>query len=171
MIQKKLNDNNYCIYRHIKPCGETFYIGIGNKRRPYKKSDRNKYWHNVVNKYGYEIQVLKSDLSWEDAKELEIVLISYYGRKDLKTGCLVNMTEGGNGTLGFTRVLPQEQKNKISLSLSKKVICTLTNKEWISATECAKDNNINRSTLINQLSGHKKNHTTFKYKYGTDKNK
>lgn len=47
----------------------------------------------------------------------------------------------------------------------KKVICELTNKIWDTTKECALENNINRSTLINKLSGHKLNNTTFKYLY------
>jgi len=54
----------------------------------------------VVEKYGYEVQILKTDLTWEDACELEMILISYYGRKDLNKGKLVNKTDGGDGTIG-----------------------------------------------------------------------
>lgn len=90
------------VYRHLKPNGETFYIGIGKlKRRPYSKANRNQWWHNIVNKYGYEVQVLKSDLTLEDACELEQMLIAYYGRKDLGLGPLVNLTDGGEGVLGL----------------------------------------------------------------------
>lgn len=40
------------LYRHLKPNGETFYIGVGNNIRPYTKSDRNNFWWKVVKKYG-----------------------------------------------------------------------------------------------------------------------
>ena len=89
------------IYRHLKPNGEVFYIGIGSVTRAYTKQGRNSYWRNIVNKYGYEVQILKEDLSWEEACELECILIEYYGRRDLGTGTLVNMTDGGEGTLGY----------------------------------------------------------------------
>lgn len=90
------------LYRHLKPNGETFYIGIStNKKRPYSKDSRSNYWKNIVSKYGYEVQILKSNLTWKDACELEIILISYYGRRDLNTGDLVNLTDGGEGTLGY----------------------------------------------------------------------
>ena len=98
------------IYKHLKPCGEVFYIGIGQEeKRAKSKSDRNNYWHNVVNKYGYEVQILKSDLTWEDACELEILLISWYGRRNLNTGTLVNMTEGGDGSVGYS---PSEESRR-----------------------------------------------------------
>lgn len=104
--------SNYCIYRHLKPNGEVFYIGIGNLKRPYKKQDRSNFWNLVVNKYGYEIQVLKSDLSWEDACELEKILISWHKRRDCCGGTLVNLTDGGEGTLG--KKYSDESKKKMS---------------------------------------------------------
>jgi hypothetical protein len=106
--------NNNCIYYHLKPCGEVFYIGIGNNKRPNSKQNRNKYWHNIIEKYGYEVQVLKNDLSWEDAIELEILLISWFGRKDLKLGTLVNMTDGGEGNKNI--VMTPESNIKRSLA-------------------------------------------------------
>lgn len=88
------------IYQHLKPNGEVFYIGIGkSKKRALSKHNRSKYWLNIVNKYDYEVRILKSDLSWGEACELERILISWYGRLDLETGCLVNMTDGGEGSL------------------------------------------------------------------------
>jgi hypothetical protein len=110
--------NNNCIYYHLKPCGEVFYIGIGNDKRPNSKQNRNKYWHNIIEKYGYEVQVLKNDLSWEDAIELEILLISWFGRKDLKLGTLVNMTDGGEGNKNI--VMTPESNMKRSLALKGK---------------------------------------------------
>lgn len=106
-----MEKNNHCLYRHLKPCGEVFYIGIGKDYvRAYNKHGRNKYWHRIVNKYGYEVQILKSDLTREEACELEMVLIAWYGRFDLGQGKLCNMTDGGEGT---TNKSP-ETKKKIS---------------------------------------------------------
>ena len=106
--------NNNCIYYHLKPCGEIFYIGIGNNKRPNSKKNRNKYWHNIIEKYGYEVQILKNNLSWEEAIELEILLISWFGRKDLKLGTLVNMTDGGDGNNNI--VMSPESNIKRSLA-------------------------------------------------------
>jgi hypothetical protein len=114
------------IYRHLKPNGEVFYIGIGKlKTRPYSKANRNKYWHNTVDKYGYEVEILKTDLTWEEACDLEIILIDYYGRKDLKKGNLVNLTDGGEGVLGLTGNIgntgkKHSDKTKKKISDSKK---------------------------------------------------
>lgn len=111
------------VYRHRRlDTNEIFYVGIGvRENRPYSKKNRNKYWRNIINKTNYEVEILVTDLSWEDACELEILLIKEYGRKDLKTGCLVNMTDGGEGVAGatYTRKPPTEEtKLKIKNSLT-----------------------------------------------------
>tara|TARA_R110000803_G_C11754919_1_gene293039 strand:+ start:58 stop:420 length:363 start_codon:yes stop_codon:yes gene_type:complete len=87
------------VYQHRRnDTNEIFYIGIGkSKDRASKKSNRNDYWHNIVDKYGYTKEILVSDISWDEAVKEEIRLINKYGRKDLGKGNLVNMTRGGEG--------------------------------------------------------------------------
>jgi len=87
------------IYQHRRnDTNEVFYVGIGNSTRPTDTKNRNNHWHNIVNKHGYTTEILITDLSWEDACDIEIGLIEYYGRCDMGTGTLVNMTSGGDGT-------------------------------------------------------------------------
>jgi hypothetical protein len=101
------------VYIHRRnDTGEVFYVGIGNEKRPYKKERRTKHWKSIVNKHGYTIEILKTDLTWEEACEEEINLIKLYGRKDLGLGTLVNMTDGGEGCNGFKH--SEETKKKIS---------------------------------------------------------
>jgi hypothetical protein len=57
-----------------------------------------KYWHRIVNKHSYLVEIIKEDLTWEEACELEKTLIKKYGRKDLGEGNLINMTDGGDGS-------------------------------------------------------------------------
>lgn len=87
------------VYKHIrKDTNEVFYIGIGKTiKRAYSSANRNKYWHNIVNKCGYEVEIIKENLSKEEAIQMEIDLIKNYGRLDLKEGSLVNLTNGGDG--------------------------------------------------------------------------
>lgn len=87
--------NNKVVYQHKKHCGEIFYIGIGEPERPFLKGSRNPHWNNVVNKYGYEVEVILTGLTWTEACEIERYLIKYYGRADLNLGRLVNKTDGG----------------------------------------------------------------------------
>ena len=102
------------LYRHLKPNGETFYVGVGNNIRPYTKSDRNNFWWKVVKKYGYEIQILKRNLTKEEAYELEVILISWYGRRDLGLGYLVNLTDGGDGSNNV--VVSEETREKLRIA-------------------------------------------------------
>jgi hypothetical protein len=91
------------VYQHRrKDTNEVFYIGIGkSKDRAYQKGLRNPHWYSVVDKVGYEVDILIEGLSWEDACVVDSGLISDYGRSDLGLGPLVNMTDGGDGTLGI----------------------------------------------------------------------
>ena len=43
------------------------------------------------------MKVLLENLTWERACEIEIKMISFYGRADLGLGTLVNWTDGGEG--------------------------------------------------------------------------
>ena len=173
--------NKICIYRHIRLDNNTvFYIGIGYIKRAYAKDNRNKHWLNTINKTEYEVQILKTDLIWKDACELERNLISYYGRRDLKTGTLVNLTDGGEGSLNrrisdetrkklgrgkennkwwVGRKHTDETKLKISLArknriqknTSKKVKDLDLNIIFNTCTEAAKYYNISPSTLTYHL--------------------
>jgi hypothetical protein len=87
------------VYRHIRNDNNSvFYVGMGTEKRPYTKTKRSFYWNNIVNKYGYRIEILSKNLSFEKAIDLEMLLINEYGRLDLNTGSLCNLTNGGEGT-------------------------------------------------------------------------
>lgn len=93
--------NNICVYLHKKPDGEIFYVGIGNKKRPYWKYKRNVFWKNIVDKYpDYIIEIIYENISWEEACIIEKDLIKLYGRK-CDGGTLCNITLGGDGSYGL----------------------------------------------------------------------
>ena len=92
------------VYRHIRlDKNEPFYIGISNVddeyKRAYRKTCRNKHWTNIVKSCKYEVEILMENLTIEEVKEKEKEFIKLYGRVDLKTGTLVNLTDGGDGVL------------------------------------------------------------------------
>ena len=106
-------EKKFVLYMHTrKDDGGIFYIGIGVKRRPKSKYNRNSHWHNTVNKHGYNVTILVKDLSWEEACDLEKKMIAFYGRKDLGLGCLVNWTDGGDGSVGVK--ISEETRQKQS---------------------------------------------------------
>lgn len=125
------------VYRHIRlDKNEPFYIGISKDAyRPFTKKGRNKYWLRITNKTEYKVDILFNDLSYDEAKNKEIEFIALYGRKDSKNGTLVNMTDGGEGSLNIvvskeTRKLisqnnkgrkgiPQTEESKRKISIAK----------------------------------------------------
>lgn len=110
--------STYYVYRHRRKSDNSiFYIGIGkqlNYFRAKTKHNRNIYWNRIVNKNGFNYEILQDNLSIDEAKELEVMLISLYGRVDIKTGILCNLTDGGEGTLNICKTTEQINKWKIS---------------------------------------------------------
>jgi len=62
------------------------------------------------------IIIYQDNLLEQDAFELEKELITFYGRKDINTGCLCNLTGGGEGSGGHTWYPSEETKNAISVA-------------------------------------------------------
>lgn len=104
-----------CVYQHRRlDNNSVFYVGIGKDvSRAYSKKRRNKYWNSIVKNVGYDIDILIQGCSIEDAKLVEIGMISDYGRMDLKTGSLANMTDGGDGTINHSPEVIEIIKNKL----------------------------------------------------------
>jgi hypothetical protein len=106
------------LYRHIRhDKNEPFYIGIGSDetyKRAFakKKGDRNKIWHGIVSKTDYEVEILLDGLSYSNVIEKEKEFIALYGRINKHTGCLCNLTDGGEGVLGILHT--EETKRKLS---------------------------------------------------------
>ena len=81
---------------------EAFYVGKGSGKRSYKhlqKTKRKLHFHNRVQKMlresnKPEIEIINTTCEFA-ALWLEKVLIKAFGRKDLGTGALLNMTDGG----------------------------------------------------------------------------
>lgn len=122
-----VDNGEYFLYRHIRlDKNEPFYIGIGHKSsarridgydRAFSKA-RTKYWKNIINKTKYKIEILleSDDVNFIIKKEIEFIAL--YGRKDLKKGNLVNLTDGGEGTNGRVYVATLETIEKIRKTLT-----------------------------------------------------
>lgn len=101
------------VYQWIRKDGSPYYIGIGNPRRPYT-GKRTCGPHPPKER----IVILHENLEWEEACKIEKELIAFYGRKDIGTGILRNLTDGGDGILGYKH--SEETKRKMSERLSGK---------------------------------------------------
>lgn len=108
------------VYQHRRlDSNDVFYIGIGSEKcRAYSKSGRSRHWKNIVSKCGYAIDVIIEGITIEDARNVEIGMICDYGRVDLGTGILVNMSDGGESNKGYAgtwlgKNLSEKHKEKL----------------------------------------------------------
>jgi hypothetical protein len=115
-----VEEGKHYLYRHIRlDNNQVFYIGIGTKnkkniyKRAYSDTSRNTYWKHITNNTDYKIDIVLESDDYEFIKEKEKEFIALYGRKDLHLGTLVNLTDGGDGTIG--RKHTKEAIKKISL--------------------------------------------------------
>lgn len=87
--------NNFYVYEwYIVETGEVFYVGKGTGSRRYDKKRRNQYFLNIVNKHDCKSRLVYSNITNEEACELERKLIAE--RWD-KGEAYCNFTEGGTG--------------------------------------------------------------------------
>lgn len=100
----------YFAYRHIRlDTNQPFYIGIGKKRKDYSffneyeraySKARNRFWHTITKDVSYRVEILLESDSREFLRVKEKELIMLYGRQNMGTGILVNLTDGGDGSFG-----------------------------------------------------------------------
>lgn len=90
------------VYFHRNPkTGVIFYVGIGRGRRPYDFVRRSILWHRYVAKHGEPlVELLFEGCTKEQAYAHERALIRGLGRRNLGTGELLNLTDGGEGAYG-----------------------------------------------------------------------
>lgn len=111
------NDNvrQFYVYQHRRnDTGEVFYVGKGSGNRAWddqKIRYQNRIWKGCA-KHGYTVEIVCDGLDEKHALDLEAMLIQFHGRKNLGTGQLANLTNGGEG--GYGAVRSQETKDKIS---------------------------------------------------------
>ena len=88
--------NIYYVYQYIRKDQTPYYIGKGKDDRAWV-SHRRANGSDMLPKDKSRIQILVENLSEQEAWDLEDKLILEYGRQDLGTGILANLTTGGVG--------------------------------------------------------------------------
>lgn len=85
--------NDYYIYEWFNIDNhEVFYVGKGRKNRYKTISGRNPYFINYYNKYNCNVRIIFSDLTEDEAFNLEIETIKKYKEEGF---CKCNLTDGG----------------------------------------------------------------------------
>ncbi|MBR3240420.1 MAG: GIY-YIG nuclease family protein [Oscillospiraceae bacterium] len=132
-----MNENHYCVYMHRAPNGKV-YVGMTGYRPSHRWGGgrayhANKHFTNAILKYGwdnFEHEVIASDLTKQEAAELEKKLIKAFHATDPKYG--YNKSTGGECPASGAKwtpemkaraseahkgvVISEEQKIKISQS-------------------------------------------------------
>jgi hypothetical protein len=100
---------NYYVYEYLREDGSPYYVGKGINGRWYSPQ------HNVNRPPKERVRFVAENLTEQEAHGLEIELIARYGRKDIGTGILRNLTDGGEGSSG--RPATEQMRKKISETL------------------------------------------------------
>jgi hypothetical protein len=126
-----MNHQDHYVYTYSYPSGVPFYVGKGRGRRlnthlwdARKGRNKNKWAVRVVAKLlrnGEKpiIKKIATDLDNELACFAEEEFIAKYGRKDLKTGILVNCTKGGDGGSDFRPEVKKKLAEKLIIAGQK----------------------------------------------------
>lgn len=179
-IIKNLTTNKFYVYGHYRNDTNTlFYVGKGCSNRAWDIRGRNKLWKRIVEKHGYTVHLLYTNLCEQDAFNVEMAIIT-----DLSPQA--NFTKGGHGgdtysmknevekeairikkslavsgikhpQFGKTRSL--KTRNKIQKSLRHKCIrvkCNETQVIFNSISECAKILKIDKANLQRLRKGKRK---------------
>jgi len=131
--------NNYYTYAYLREDGTPYYIGKGSNGRAYES-----HKHIKVPEDKNKILFLKQNLTEEDSFKHEKYMINVLGRKDLGTGILRNLTEGGEGTSG--RIHSEETRQKISNAHNNKILSEETKRKMSKSRMGERNPNYGKTT-------------------------
>ena len=157
---------NYYTYAYLREDNTPYYIGMGSGIRIDKQHLRG--CTDIRPPEDRRIK-LKQNLTREEAFKHEVYMISVLGRKDLGTGILRNMTDGGDGARGVVdtsvytsmgmlgKKMPEKAKKALHkhksrwLSFSHKDGRCLT--LYTTLKRFCEEHNLDRRTMIRVMKG------------------
>lgn len=113
---------NYCVYVHINKQNRKCYVGITKDIRARWGPNGSHYnrahiFGRAIEKYGwdnFEHIIIENNITFKEAKILEQL---YIKELDAKVPNGYNLTDGGEGTVGFK--LSEEAKKRIGIKMSE----------------------------------------------------
>lgn len=161
---------------------QPFYVGKGKRRRIFthleeKSLEEFNLKNYIIKKILAIGQVpihykIFENLTDEESKRIEIEIIEHFGRKDLGTGILANLTNGGDGP---TSKWSDERKanyrvRKGAESIRSKVVAQYTKeweliKKWASINEAARGLNVSVTSISGCCNGHYEFAHGFRWKF------
>ena len=121
-------------YLWLREDGTPYYVGKGTGKRGFITKK-----HRVKCPTKDRIVIYPAETE-EEAFEIEKLLIWYYGRKDKGTGCLRNLTDGGEGASNVS----EETRSKLSAFFKGKSFITEEGRKRISAFNKGKTRTLGR---------------------------
>lgn len=100
---------NFYVYGYFRSDGTPYYIGKGCGRRAW-----NPHKRNMLPKDASRIKILLDGMNEREALQAEVDFIALLGRKDAGTGCLRNLTDGGEGTCGRSYIPSKKHRANLS---------------------------------------------------------
>ena len=136
---------NKCVYCHLTPENEVFYIGKGSVKRAYTPHGRKRAWRDIA-KNSYTVKIIKDGLSEAESLALVRELIKQYGRVWNNTGILVNKTCGTE-----LQKCKKSYKKVYDTFRDRKVKNYMTDEVYNSVTDVAIIHNLHVNTVIRHL--------------------
>jgi len=157
--------NSYYVYAYYNSNNDIIYVGKGKSTRCYdhfRGRSSNKILKGKIAKgEQFKVEILYKNLTEKNAFDIEKNIIKQYGRVVDKTGCLYNLTTGGEGVSGYVYSV-----NEIERRYSNLVEVVLENintgeiRQWPGIGIAARELQTSPSNIHNLVSG--KTQTLFK---------